>query len=92
MVRPLDHVTVIQQINFAERIHQNQQTHPEISNLQAEAIEQQKRVLERRRTQATHKSERAKIHLREDRGGRRRQGKAGAKSAKGKRKGIDLTA
>ena len=31
MVRPLDHVTVIQQINFAERIHQNQQTHPEIS-------------------------------------------------------------
>lgn len=74
MVRPLDHVTVIQQINFAERIHQNQQTHPEFSNLQAEVIDQQTRALERRRTQATHKSERAKIHLREDQG-RGRQGK-----------------
>ena len=91
MVRPLDHVTVIQQINFAERIHQNQQTHPEISNLQAEVIDQQKRAVERQRTQAAHKSERTKIHLREDRG-RGRQGKAGGKPGKGRRKGIDLTA
>ena len=73
MVRPLDHVTVIQQINFAEKLHQDSHSHPEISRLQAEDIQRRQRIMEQTRTQKTHKPERAKIHLREEfRQGRRR--------------------
>jgi len=66
MVRPLDHVTVIQQINFAERVHQNLQTHPEISKLQAEVIEQQKRAARRRKTRSVNKTERYRINNHEE--------------------------
>jgi len=90
MVRPLDHVTVIQQMNFAERLHQDAHTHPEISRLQAEYIQRQERILEQKRTQATHKPERAKIHLRPDprHGGRRRRRSPAKK--KGPPGGIDF--
>jgi len=91
MVRPLDHVTVIQQINFAERVHQNLQTHPEISKLQAEVIEQQKKAIERRQTQTVQKTERSRIIIHEKslytRGVKRK-----GKSAGNKRKSIDLRA
>jgi hypothetical protein len=88
MVRPLDHVTVIQQINFAEREHQNQVVHPEISRLQAEAIDIERMERDRRRTQNVHKTEKGKIHLQGDTGEkpRKRKGRPG----KGGR--VDLTA
>ena len=66
MLRPLDHITVIQQINFAERIHQNQQTHPEISKLQAEVIQQEQRNIQRRQTQCVHKTVGCRIHLHQE--------------------------
>ncbi|HUU26378.1 MAG TPA: hypothetical protein VM123_01075 [archaeon] len=91
MVRPLDHVTVIQQINFAERVHQNQQMHPELSRLQAEAIEREKKIAENKKTQALHKPEKTKIHLR-DEGARYRGREKKRKIRKGKRRGIDLSA
>ena len=90
MVRPLDHVTVIQQFNFAEKLHQDSHTHPEISRLQAEDIQRRQRIMEQRRTQETHKTERAKIHLREDyRQSRRRRQRPSAKKT-GPAGGIDL--
>lgn len=83
MVRPLDHVTVIQQINFAEKVHQNQQFHPELSKLQSEVIDQQKREIERRKTQSVHKSERTRIHLRDEQNHRR-----GRKGGERRKKGL----
>jgi hypothetical protein len=91
MVRPLDHVTVIQQINFAERVHQNLQTHPEVSKLAAEAVDREKRLAETRKTKALHKSERARIHPKEREFGAR-SGYGKRKSKEGKRPGIDLKA
>jgi len=90
MVRPLDHATVIQQINFQEKLHQDSYTHPEISRLQAEEISRRQKILEQKRTQETHRSERAKIHLREDfkQGGRCRKRSAAKK--KGTTGKIDL--
>jgi hypothetical protein len=91
MVRPLDHVTVIQQINFAEKFHQNQQVHPEVSKLQAEIIDKEKRSAEKKRTQALEKSERTRIHLRkEGRGAQGRGDRSSGKKRKGR--GIDLRA
>ena len=92
MVRPLDHVMVIQQINFAERVHQNFQTHPEISKLQSEVIEQQKRAAQRRQTRSVDKTERARIIIHEksayQRVGKKKGGLAGNKRSRG----IDLRA
>lgn len=91
MVRPLDHVTVIQQINFAERVHQNLQNHPEISKLQAEVIEQQKRAAERKRTRSVNETERARIIIHE-KSAHRRGGKKKGRPAGNKRRGIDFKA
>lgn len=89
MVRPLDHVTVIQQMNIADKLQYDAQSHPEISRQQAEELQRRQKILEQKRTQATDKTERSKIHLREDnRGGGRRRNPAGKK--KNKRRGIDL--
>ncbi|MBN2288598.1 MAG: hypothetical protein JXQ83_04645 [Candidatus Glassbacteria bacterium] len=90
MVRPLDHVTVIQQMNFAEKLHQDAHTHPEISRQQAEDIQRRQRILEQKRTQQTHRAERSKIHLRDDHGpgGRRRRRNPAKK--KGPARRIDL--
>ena len=80
MVRPLDHVTVVQQINFAERVHQDLQTHPEISKLKSEVIEQQKRAAQRRQARSVDKTERSRIIIAEkstyDRVGKKRGGVA----------------
>jgi hypothetical protein len=90
MVRPLDHATVMQQMNVADKLHQNAQSHPEISRQQAEELQRRQKILEQKRTKATEKTERSKIHLREDNkkgGGRRRKS---ARNKKGRRRGIDL--
>ena len=92
MVRPLDHVIVIQQINFAERVHQNLQTHPEISKLQSEVIEQQKRAAERRRTRSVNKTERSRIIKTGERTDRRGGGKKGGSVRNKRRRGIDFKA
>ncbi len=92
MVRPLDHVIVIQQINFAERVHQNLQTHPEISKLQAELIEQQKRAAERRQTQSVNKTERSRIIIHEKSAHRRGGKKKGRSAGNKRRRGIDFKA
>jgi len=63
MIEPLNHLIVIQQINFVERVHQNLQTHPEISKLQSEVVDQAKREQAKRRTQALHRTERSRIIL-----------------------------
>ena len=90
MVRPLDHITVIQQINIADKLSHNAQSHPEISRQQAEELQRRQKILEQKRTQATEKSERSKIHLREDnnKGGGRRRKSSGNK--KGRGRGIDF--
>ncbi|MFH1069337.1 MAG: hypothetical protein V1794_06905 [Candidatus Glassbacteria bacterium] len=63
---PLDHVTVIQQINFAEREHQNLQTHPERSQLASGLVDLRNREAALRKTMAVHPSARSRIHLREE--------------------------
>ena len=92
MVRPLDHVTVVQQINFAERVHQDLQTHPEISKLKSEVIEQQQRAAQSRQTRSLDKTERSRIIIHEkstyDRVGRKKGGLAGNRRSRG----IDLKA
>ena len=92
MVRPLDHVTVIQQINFAERVHQDLQTHPEISNLKSEVIEQQKIAAQSRQTRSVDKTERSRTIIHEkttyDRVGR----KKGSLSGNRRSRSIDLRA
>jgi hypothetical protein len=91
-VRPLDHVTVIQQINFVEREQQNLQTHPELSRLASEEVELRKVAQERRRTKETSRSERTAIRPDES---RERKGRGGAKKPKDKgEKGgrVDLRA
>ena len=92
MVRPFDHVMVIQQINFAERVHQNFQTHPEISKLQSEVIEQQKRAAERKRTRSVDKTERSRIIFPRESTHRRGGKKKGGFVRNKRRRGIDFKA
>ena len=66
MIRPLDHITVIQQINFAEREQQNLQTHPERSMLASGLVDQRNRAESLRKTNALHRPERIKTHLHEE--------------------------
>jgi hypothetical protein len=41
MARPLDHVTVIQQVYFAERAHQDLQLHPDSTMVKARTAHRQ---------------------------------------------------
>ena len=63
MPNPLDHATVIQQINFAEWAHHDLQVHPERTMLKARDINASTRADSRRRANATSASRRTAIRL-----------------------------
>ena len=63
MTRPLDHITVLQQINFAERVHQDQQTHPELTMLKAEAAGRRMKAEARQRPNPTTSTRRTGVRL-----------------------------
>lgn len=73
MVRPLDHVTVLQQISLAGREHQHLQSHPELSRLAAESVQREKQVAESRQARPAQRSERTRRQDRPRRPGRRRE-------------------
>jgi hypothetical protein len=87
-VRPLDHVTVIQQINFAEREQQNLQTHPERSQLASSVVDRINREAALRKTTAVRSSARSRIHLHEE--DREKVGKSYGRQYAGRN--IDLRA
>lgn len=91
MVRPLDHVTVIQQINFAEREHQNLQLHPMLSRQAAEDALLNKAEEQRKRTNETTKTERSAVRPSERRRDRGNGGR-GQRGEKGKGQNLDLQA
>lgn len=58
MASPLDHVTVIQQINFAERVHQDLQLHPDLTMHKAEAAHRRLRAENRQRPNPANHTDR----------------------------------
>jgi hypothetical protein len=63
MPMPLDHVTVIQQINFAEWAHHDLQVHPEMTMLKARVIDDRNRAESRQRTNSTDTTRRSGFRL-----------------------------
>ena len=63
MARPLDHVTVIQQVYFAERAHQDLQLHPDSTMVKARTAHRQARAEARERPNPTPAPQRTYVRL-----------------------------
>jgi hypothetical protein len=63
MARPLDHATVIQQVYFAERAHQDLQLHPDSTMAKARVAHRQARAEARERTNPTPAPQRTYVRL-----------------------------
>ena len=63
MPQPLDNVTVIQQINFAERVHQDQQYHPQWTKLKTAEDHRRLRAELRSRTVPASATSRTGVRL-----------------------------
>ncbi len=63
MARPLDHVTVIQQVYFAERAHQDLQLHPDSTMVKAREAHRMASAEARQRPNPTPAPRRTSVRL-----------------------------
>ena len=90
MVRPLDHATIMQQANFADKQAQENMAHPEANRYNSAENEKLRRVEERERTIETQKTAKSIVHRKEEDQGNRK--KKRRNQEKGKGKSLDIEA
>ena len=90
MVRPLDHATIMQQVNFADKQAQENMAHPEANRYNSAENEKLRRIEEKERTIETQKTAKSIVHRKEeDQGNREKRRKH---KEKGKGSSLDIQA